>query len=424
MQKIGLWPLTSLVIGNLLGSGVFLLPATLAQYGSISILAWGITALGAILLALIFAELGHKIPRSGGPYAFVSQAFGSDVGFVIAWGYWILSWISNSALLAGIAGYVSLICGQLGTPAVLGVEVGILVSVTAFNMLGIKTAGRGELIVTVLKIVPLIVIPLFGIFSVETKNFPAFNLTEGSLYATLNATAFITLWGFLGLETGTVPGGQVVNSRRTVPMATIVGTLTAALIYILGTVVAFGVIPNEILVKSNAPYATAASMIFGGSWGIPVALMAILTCIGSLNGWTIVVGRIAQSAANDGLFPAIFSCTNKEGTPRIAILISSALTLPFVVLSATSDLVEQFNLIIDISVTFILFVYLACVLAFFKIFHISKSWSIYRVCIGLLSLGFVLWALSASKPEMLVYSILLVATGLPVWLYTISQKKV
>jgi APA family basic amino acid/polyamine antiporter len=207
-------------------------------------------------------------------------------------------------------------------------------------------------------------------------------------------------------------------------MATIVGTLTAALIYILGTVVAFGVIPNEILVKSNAPYATAASMIFGGSWGIPVALMAILTCIGSLNGWTIVVGRIAQSAANDGLFPAIFSCTNKEGTPRIAILISSALTLPFVVLSATSDLVEQFNLIIDISVTFILFVYLACVLAFFKIFHISKSWSIYRVCIGLLSLGFVLWALSASKPEMLVYSILLVATGLPVWLYTISQKKV
>jgi APA family basic amino acid/polyamine antiporter len=423
MQRIGFWPLTSLVVGNLLGSGVFLLPATLAQYGSVSILAWSITACGAILLSLIFAELGHKIPKSGGPYAFVTQAFGTDVGFIIAWGYWILSWISNAALLAGIAGYITLICGNLSTPAVLAIEAGILFMVTAFNMLGIKTAGKGELLITVLKIVPLIVIPLFGIVAIDLNNFPPFNLTENSFYSTLNATAFITLWGFLGLETGTVPGGQVINARKTVPMATIVGTLTAALIYVLGTVVTFGVIPNEELVKSSAPYATAAALIFGGSWGIPVAIMAIITCVGSLNGWTIVVGRIAQSAAGDGLFPEIFSRTNRDGTPHWAIMISSALTLPFVIVSAASDLIEQFNVIIDISVTFILFVYLACILAFFKLFHTSRSWNTYRLSIGLLSLAFVIWALSATKPEMLVYSIMMAATGLPVWLYMISRRR-
>src|SRR5689334_22173772 len=110
-QKIGFLPLASLVTGNLVGSGVFLLPSTLAKFGSISILAWIITALGAIILALIFAELGHKIPKNGGPYAFVSAAFGKNFGFFVAWGYWILSWISNAALVASAAGYFSIIVG-------------------------------------------------------------------------------------------------------------------------------------------------------------------------------------------------------------------------------------------------------------------------------------------------------------------------
>ena len=413
-QKIGFWSLASLVTGNLVGSGVFLLPATLAKFGSISILAWVVTAIGAIILALIFAELGHKIPKNGGPYAFVSTAFGKNFGFIIAWGYWILSWISNSALVASAAGYLSIISGELSKSVILSIEIFILVLVTAFNLFGLKTTGRGELIITITKIIPLLIIPILGVFLINYDYFPAFNITEQTDFSALNSVAFITLWGFIGLETGTVPGGQITNARRTIPLATITGTLIASFIYILGTIVTFGIIENQQLANSNAPYAEAASIIFGGKWSAAVAVAAIITCVGSLNGWTIVVGKIAQAASNDGLFPKIFSTTNAQGTPIWAIIVSSLLTVPFIVLSLNGTLMEQFNFVIDISVTFILFIYLMSTLAFLKLTYRDKN--IVKLLLGIAGLSFVTWALMATKPEMLLYSLLMVLTGLPVWL--------
>ena len=420
-QKIGFWSLTSLVTGNLIGSGVFLLPATLAHYGSMSILAWIITALGAITLSIIFAELGHKISKSGGPYAFVSAAFGKNLGFIVAWGYWTLSWISNSALVASAAGYLSIITGELSKFVILGIEISILMLITIFNLFGLKTTGKGELIITVAKIIPLTLIPLIGIFMINYDFFPPFNITNQPALTALNSVAFITIWGFIGLETGTVPSGQVINSRRTVPLATITGTLIASFIYILGTIVTFGVIENHHLVNSNAPYAEAATIIFGGKWSIAVAIAAIITCIGSLNGWTIVIGRIAYSASKDKLFPEIFSRINNEGSPVWAIVVSSILTIPFIILSLSGTLIEQFNLVIDVSVTFILFIYLMSTLAFLKLTYRDKS--IIKLTLGLLGLAFVVWALLATKPIMLFYSLLMVLTGMPVLIYQKYKKR-
>jgi len=257
-QKIGFWPLTSLVTGNLVGSGVLLLPATLAKFGSIGILAWGITVLGAMILALIFAELSHKITKGGGPYAFVSSAFGKNFGYIIAWGYWTFSWLSNAALIATAASYFSILFGGLDKAAILALEIGMLAMITAFNMFGIKTTGRAELLITVIKVIPLIIIPIVGMFIIDMSNFPALNLTDQPLHLALNSVAFITIWAFVGLESGTVPSGEVEHPRKTIALATITGTLIAALIYVLGTIVAFGAIPNEQLASSNAPYAEAA----------------------------------------------------------------------------------------------------------------------------------------------------------------------
>ncbi len=416
-QKIGFWPLASLVTGNLVGSGVLLLPSTLAKFGSISIFAWCITAFGAIVLALIFAELSHKIPKNGGPYAFVSTAFGKNYGYVVAWGYWTFSWLSNSALIATAASYFSMISGGLSKPIILTIEIGLIVLITAFNMLGLRTTGRAELIITITKVIPLLLIPIIGIFVMEMDHFPALNLTDQPNYLALNSVAFITLWAFVGLESGTVPGGQVINARRTIPLATITGTLIASFVYILGTIVAFGVIPNAQLAGSHAPYAEAASIIFGGSWAIAIAIAAIIICVGSLNGWTIVVGRIAQAAANDGLFPSIFSRTNALGTPIWAILVSSILTVPFVIVSLDEKLLDQFNLVIDISVTFILLVYLSSILAFFKLTHRDRDLRLYKRIIGILGFGFVIWALCATKPILLFYSLIIAVSGLPMWIY-------
>ncbi len=422
-QKIGFWPLTSLVTGNLVGSGVLLLPAALAKFGSIGILAWGITALGAVILALIFAELSHKIPKNGGPYAFVSAAFGKNCGYVVAWGYWTFSWLSNSALIATAASYFSLITGGVSKPVILGIEIGVLALITAFNMFGIRTTGRAELIITITKVIPLILIPVIGIFIMDMDHFPALNLTEQPLHVALNSVAFITIWAFVGLESGTVPGGQVINPRRNIPLATIAGTMISAFIYIIGTIVTFGIIPNDQLANSQAPYAEATSIIFGGSWAIAVAITAIVICIGSLNGWTIVVGRIAQAAANDGLFPKAFSRTNAQGTPTWAILVSSVLTVPFIILSLDESLIDQFNFVIDISVTFILLVYLSSIAAFFKLIRNDNELRKYKYTIGFLGLIFVLWALWATKPILLLYSLIIALSGLPMWLYNRKTQK-
>jgi basic amino acid/polyamine antiporter, APA family len=418
-QKIGLWPLTSLVTGNLVGSGVFLLPATLAGFGSISILGWVVTSIGAMILALVFAVLSNTLPRTGGPYAYVSSAFGKNVGFFVAWGYWSLAWISNSALLSGAVGYLSTLTAGLSMNQALCFELIILLIITCFNLLGIKTAGKGELVITITKVAPLILLPIIGVFYISYDNLVNFNTSRQQFWPALNSVAFITIWGFVGVEAATVPGGQVINAKKNIPLATIMGTMIAAFIYILGTVTIFGVIPHEILVNSKAPYADAASIIFGGSlWGTIVAIAAIISCIGSLNGWTIVTARIAQAAAEDKLFPSFFAKTNKYETPYLSVLISSGLTVPFVFLSIREDLLAQFNMIIDISVTFILIIYLACVLAMFNICRRENKLTTSVIILGISALLFVALALKAADISMIFLSIGFAALGIPMWLYT------
>jgi basic amino acid/polyamine antiporter, APA family len=419
-QKIGLIPVTSLVVGNLIGSGVFLLPATLAAFGTLSLFGWMITSLGAILLALVFAQLSSKMPETGGPHTYVEGAFGKAAGFYTAWGYWILSWVSNAALVVGIASYLSSVCGPFSAWETVGIEVSAMALVTGFNLFGIQARGRLELVITSLKLLPLILVPVIGIFFVDWHNFLPFNCSGKSVPMALNAVAFITLWGFVGVETGTVPGRDVENPTKTIPRATIIGTSLAALVYMLGTFVIMGVVPHDQLVASKAPYADLANIIFGGNWGVPVAIAAIVTCLGSLNGWTLIVGRIALGAAKDGLFPPVFKRTNKAGTPVMAVIISSICAMPFVFMALSHCLLDQFNFIIDMTITLILVVYGACVIAYLKLLHAHKD-SLQKWALGIAALLFVLWALWAASPKMVALSLGIVVLGVPVRLWMQRQ---
>jgi APA family basic amino acid/polyamine antiporter len=396
----------------------------LAAFGTISLFGWMITSLGAILLALVFAQLSAKIPETGGPHTYVEAAFGKTAGFYVAWGYWVLSWVSNAALVVGIASYLSAVCGPFSAWETVGIEVGAMALVTGFNLFGIQARGRLELVITSLKLLPLILVPLIGIFFVDWHNFCPFNRSGQSVPMALNAVAFITLWGFVGVETGTVPGRDVENPTKTIPRATIMGTSIAALVYILGTFVIMGAVPYDQLAASKAPYADLAGMIFGGNWHIPVAIAAIITCLGSLNGWTLIVGRIALGAAKDGLFPPIFKRTNAAGTPIWAVIISSICALPFVLMALSHCLLDQFNFIIDMTITLILVVYTACVLAYLKLHHahrVTTKDPIRGWLLGLAVLMFVLWALWAASAKIVGLSLLIVLLGVPVRLW--MQKR-
>lgn len=422
-DKIGLWPLTSLVTGNLVGSGVYLLPATLAIYGTVSIFGWIAASLGAILLSLVFANLSSHQTKTGGPYLYAREAFGDTVGFYVCWGYWVLMWMSNPALAIGAVGYISSLCGGLSQMTHFWLEVLIVAGLTGFNLTGLKVTGRTELVITALKVIPLLVLPLLGLYFIDFSNLAYHvNVSDKPFVPALNAATLAAMWAFVGLETGTIPAGQVYNASRTVPRATILGTVIAAAVYILGAVVVMGVVSPQDLLQSKAPYADAAEHIFGGAWGAPVTLAAIISCLGSLNGYLIIVGRIPYGAAVDGLFPKFFTRTTSHGTPYWGVLISSFCSVPLLLLSLQNSLMEQFNFIIELATLLILVVYAVSVLAYLKLMIRDGKVTTLKVVLGFGALSFAGWALWAASFKMVALSMVIVVLGMPMRLWMTRTK--
>jgi APA family basic amino acid/polyamine antiporter len=225
-RSLGLSMATALVIGNMVGSGVFGLPASLASTGPISLLAWGFTGVGALLLALVFANLGRAYPQTGGPCAYARRAFGDFAGFWTAWGYWIAAWAGNAAIAVIFVSYASVFWARLATDNVLAfaVGLGIIWLLTAVNVAGVRESGLVQVITTVLKFIPLLLIGLIGLFYMHSGNFTPFDPNHDSLVGHWHAISFaatLTLWAFLGLESATIPAEEVKDPERTLPRATI-----------------------------------------------------------------------------------------------------------------------------------------------------------------------------------------------------------
>lgn len=421
---LGFWQLVALVVGNLVGSGVLMLPASLVPYGGIvSVTGWIIASLGAISLSLVFCHLCTKHPRTGGPHVYVEDAFGKIPGFFIAWVYWMLAWIGYAALVVAVLGCITTITGPLEKTLVLAIEVGIIVLFTAINLKQVAFAGKVELILTVVKVLPIIILPIMALPSIKTDLLFTNPTSEHTIPAALSIVVLRMLFAFMGFETGTVPCDEVENPRVNIPKATVIGTIIAASIYMIGTITIFGCVPKETLINSQAPYADLAASIFGGDWKIFIAIAGALCALGALNGWMLVGGRIAYGAAVDGIFPKIFTKTAGCGSPKTAIIISSACAVPFLMLSLSDNLVHQFNFVVDISVSLVLIVYLICVLAFIKFLNDNKESRIHMWVLALVAASFCMWALSAISVKMTLYSLTAFVIGLPMYVWMQNQKK-
>ncbi|MEY3183202.1 MAG: hypothetical protein RLZ35_1187 [Pseudomonadota bacterium] len=421
-KKIGFWSVTSLVAGSQIGSGIFLLPASLAVYGGLSLASWLITATGAIFLALIFAKLCAKIPKTGGPHAYVQAAFGENAGFFSAWTYWVISWMSSTAVVIAVIGYLHPLIGDIQPATKIALEIGVLILVTWLNILGVKAAGYAEFVFTVLKVVPLALVPLWGLQFVQLDHFIPFNPTNESIFSGLNAAALLTLWGFIGVECATTPAGSVNNPSKTIPKAIVSGTLLVAFLYILSSFVVMGVVPLDQLAQSKAPFADAAQYIFGGQphWHYSIALMGSVVCLGTLNAWILTSGQIGMGAAEDGLFPRFFKKVNANHAPQWSIILSSCGMIPLLFFTLSDNLVNQLNTIIDLSVTAFLLIYTVCILSFLKLS--AKKRRLDKV-LGLLALAFCAWSLWAAGLKTIVLATLITLSGLPVFYWHRLRKK-
>ena len=232
-QQVGLITATSLVVGNMIGAGIYVLPAALAGYGSISILAWVLTALGSIVLARVFGNFSKIIAnKSGGPYVYTKAGLGDFSAFLVAWGYWISIWVANAAIAIAVVSALSFFIPVLESNSLYSVLTGLALIwfFTWVNSRGVKTSGRIQVITTLFKILPLLGFVVLGAFYFDPGNFPEFNLTGESDLKTVAAVATLTLYAFLGIECATIPSENIKDPEKTVPRATMLGTILTTLI--------------------------------------------------------------------------------------------------------------------------------------------------------------------------------------------------
>jgi basic amino acid/polyamine antiporter, APA family len=414
-RPLGLWTAIALVVGSMIGSGVFMLPATLAPYGAASLLGWGLTLGGALLLALVYAWLARSITANGGAYAYVRQAHGDLPAFVVAWSYWTCNWTGNAALSVAFAGSVGAVWPEaVATPARAAMcAMAALWICTAVNLSGLREAGRLQMATTLLKLVPLVLFGLLGLAYVKMGNYEPFNPSGRPLLSVTTAVAALTLWAFLGLEAATVPSAAIRDPERNVPRATVIGMLIAGAATILTCTVVLGLLPADVLAKSSAPMADAASRLWGSWAGVAVGVVATVSVFGALNGWVLLQAQTPLSAARDGLFPRAFAAVDSRGTPWLGLLLSSALASGLVAANYTRSLVGLFQYSILLSTAAALLPYAMTALAWWRL---NPQAGIGPRVVAIGAFAYSLWALIGTGLESLAWGGALLLAGLPVYL--------
>jgi len=412
-RPLGLWSATALVVGSMIGSGVFLLPASLAPYGASSLLGWAITLCGAMLLALTFSRLARRWPQTGGPYVFAREGFGDLSGFVVAWSYWISTCCGNAAIAVAFAGSLGNVFPALtATPLrAAGCALGALWLCSAVNLAGVREAGRMQVITTALKLLPLVLFGGVALWFVDSSHFHPFNPSGESLPNAVQATVALTLWAFLGLEVATVPAGAIRDPSRTIPRATVFGTLLAGVATILACTAVLGLLPMDAVRSSQAPMADAARHLWGAAAGIGIALVAAVSCFGALNGWVLVAAQVPFAAARDGVLPERFARLDRNGTPAFGIVLSGVIASILVLANFTHTLAQLFTFSILLSTAAVLLPYVVSTAAWLRRGDGGGR------AVAALALIYSVYALIGTGKESLLWGAALLAAGLPVYLW-------
>lgn len=426
-RKIGLWAAILMVAGNMMGSGVFMLPANLASFGSICLIGWLISTAGAIMLAMVFAKLASLDPAAGGLYAYAHKAFGNYIGYQTNLVYCVANIVSNVGLCVAAIGYMTHFFPSLANPYIaVCAEIFVIWLLTYVNMLGPHLIGLIQAIATLVKLLPILGVALLGWLWFDPQLFTSsWNVSGKSDFAAISGTITFTLWAFLGVESACVSAAVVKNPRRNVPIATISGVLIAGICYILSSSVIMGMIPNKELISSSAPFADAVSIALGPAAGHIVALCASLGCLGSLGGWILTVTQSAKAASEDGLFGDIFCKTNDCGVPVSGLLIVAILMSMMALFTISPGANQQFAKLSSTAVILTLLPYLYSCIAIQIIGYgaLDRRFYLFYVLVGFLGALFCLATLISSNPAQTRWSLIFVVTTMPLYTLAITRLR-
>lgn len=425
-NKIGLVPAILMVAGNMMGSGVFMLPANLAGIGSIAIIGWLITIVGAVSLGLVFAKLTEINTAAGGPYAYAKKAFGDYMGYQTNLVYWLANVISNVGLAVAGLGYLTPFFPSLQDPLVMALaQIAVIWFFVYANILGPKIVGRMQGITTVIALFPIIGVALLGWFWFNPETYMrGWNVSGQSSLTAVGMTLNFTLWAFIGVESASVSTAVVKNPARNVPIATVVGVLLAAACYVLSSSAIMGIIPNKELIVSSAPFSEAVSVAMGPTAGKIVAVCAAVGCLGSLAGWTLLVGQTAQAAAKDGLFANIFARVNRRGVPSAGLAIVAAIMTLQVLATMSPTASQQFGKIASIAVimTLLPYIYSSVAIKILGYEKMSDKQGLFYTIVGLIAAVYSLSAMIGSNSEQTRWALIFVISTIIFYELSVNRK--
>lgn len=410
----------ALVMGNMIGSGVFLLPKDLAPLGWNAVIGWGVTISGTLCLALVFSRLARDLPGGSGPFRYPAAAFGQGTGFIVAWSYWISCWTANATLAVAAVSNLSILFPTLANGAASAtLAIGFLWLFTAINCLGVRKAGETQLITTMLKLLPLAGAVLLAIWALTSGSVtpPSLSAAAPVSASAISGAAALTLFALLGFESALAAGDRIDNPERTVPRATMAGTVATGVIYLLSCTAVTMLLPVSTVATSNAPFATFFGTLLTPGAASVVALFAAIAALGALNGFVLLQGEQLLPLARSGLLPAGLAVENKHQTPSRIHLLSTGLASLLVLANYSRGLAELFTFMVLVTTSVSIILYVAGSLSALKLEREGKIGSSRGfVLLTLLGIAYAGWAFYGAGLEPSLWSVAMTATGIPVYL--------
>ena len=432
--SLGVTSATGLVVGSIVGTGVFAMPAVLAGAGTSSLATLAVIAVGAMLLAVLFGQLTRRVPNSdGGLYAYARHEFGDFAGYLTGWCYWVQAWAGNAAIVSAWVLYVDALFG-ISRPSAMtnwGIALLGLWVPAAVNLAGVKNMAWFQNLTVVLKFLPLLFVGVVGWFFVSKANFGPFNASGGSLYSAIGIAAGVALFSFIGVEVAAITAKRVSNPRRNVGLASVAGTAACAILYVLVSAAVMGLVPHHELVNSTAPFVPAFETIFThGAWaGKLVAALAVVSGIGALNGWTLVTAEVSRAAARDGLFPRPFGWTDRKDNAWFGIVLAALLPSLLMLWAYTTKTgLTVFTYLVDLTVVTVAIPYLisACAQLAYLVSRRRRvqGWLLGRdLLITVAAVLFSMWVTFAAGYAAVYQAMVIVLAGIIIYAFLKAQRE-
>ena len=425
-REIGFWRGWSIAVGCAIGSGVFMMPTLLAPYGMLGLAGWLTAGAGSLLVVLSLSRLARRIPKLGGPYAYVRAGLGDFAGFLIAWTYWIACIAAVAGIAIAFVGYLGFFFPFITESSVISLLVALALvwSLVALNMRSVDGSGTFQVATTLLKILPLLVMIVMGFIHMEPEIMPPLNPTELHPIALLATVTTLVMWSFTGIETAAVPADNMAEPDKLIPRILLASVLTILVIYFLVSVTIAMVVPADELLVSTAPFSLAASKMMGPIGGAFITIGALISTLGSLNANTLTAGNITFAAARDHLFPVRFATVSQAGTPTFSLMVAGCFVTALLLFNYTKGLVEAFTFMAMLSTLSTLMAYAFSAVAEFYFLKSDGSSPERNRAVGLSIAAFLysFFAIWGAGAEVVFYSFMLIMVGMPFYALVREQK--